>query len=61
MILGSTPPKLTYPIPPSGYWEEHYPGEERPAFTYAITVAVTTTPTGATAPATGAVCNFIFK
>ncbi len=61
VTLGTTPPKLSYPIPASGYWEEHYAGEERPAFATAITVAVTTTPTGATAPATGAVCNFLYK
>ncbi len=61
VTLGTTPPKLSYPIPTSGYWEEHYAGEERPAFATAITVAVTTTPTGATAPATGAVCNFLYK
>jgi hypothetical protein len=61
VTLGATPPKLSYPIPASGYWEEHYAGEERPAFANAITVAVTTTPTGSTAPATGAACNFIYK
>ena len=61
VTLGATVPKLTYPIPASGYWEEHYPGEERPAFANAITVALTTTPTGPAAPATGAVCNFLFK
>lgn len=61
VTLGVTPPKLSYPIPASGYWEEHYPGEERVAFANAITAAVTTTPTGAAGPATGAVCDFVFR
>jgi hypothetical protein len=61
VTLGTTVPKFSYPLPPSGYWEETWQSEARPSFANAITVAVTTTPTGSTGPTTGAVCNFIYK
>ncbi len=61
VTLGTTTPKMAWPIPAAGYWEDPFPGEMRPAFATAITVAAATTATGATAPATGLSCNFLYK
>lgn len=61
VTLGTTPPKLSYPIPANGIWERDYPGEARVAFATGLIFAATTTPTGSTSPATGAICNVTYK
>lgn len=53
VTLGTSQPILSYPVPAGGW----YDFEPNAKFNTAITLAATTTPTGAVAPSAGVVCN----
>ena len=57
ITLGTTVPKLAKWVPAGGAWEEKFSGGGEIAFTTAIAMAATTTPTGNTAPSTGINAN----
>jgi hypothetical protein len=60
VTVGTTPPTLSIPIPPSGTggWTLSNPGVN---FASGITVAATTTATGSTAPGTALDCNMVYN
>lgn len=61
VTLGTTTPKLSFWIPASGSYDYAFNGESKLTFATAISIAVTTTATGSTAPATGLVANIFYK
>lgn len=60
VTLGTTVPKLSYPIPPNGWMDTNFAGAQI-TFSTAITVAATTTATGNGAPSTGVTANILYK
>ena len=61
VTLGTTPPKLSKWVPAGGSWEEKFTGEGKISFGTAITIAATSTPTGAGAPQSPILANVNFK
>ena len=61
VTLGTTAPKLSYWIPGNGAYDFAFTDETKVSFAAAITLAVTTTATGLTAPALGVLTNLLFK
>lgn len=61
VVLGTTPAKLTYRIPAGGALDKLLDGEAKASFVTAISGAVTSTRTGAGAPAAAVAANFFVK
>lgn len=61
VTLGTTVPKLALWVPANGAWEEKYCCEGKISFATGITIAATTTSTGAVAPGTGILANIMYK
>jgi hypothetical protein len=61
VTLGTTAPKMVLRIPAGSLYDRDFTAEEKISFATAITVAVTTTAIGSTAPATGVSGNIIYK
>lgn len=59
--VGTTAPKFVIPVPAGGYWSQGFGTEGKVAFATALTVAATTTRTGATAPASPIAVTLFYK